>query len=53
VPAVEDGEELAALEADAEAAPAEEDDTFIEEVDEETPDMADLVDTPAEDEEKQ
>jgi len=53
VPAVEDGEELAALEGEEEAAPAEEDDTFIEEVDEETPDMADLVDAPAENEEKQ
>ena len=53
MPAVEDGEELAALEGEEEAAPAEEDDTFIEEVDEETPDMADLVDAPAENEEKQ
>ena len=53
VPTVEDGEELAALEVEEEAAPAEEDDTFIEEVDEDTPDMAALVDTPAEDEEKQ
>jgi uncharacterized protein (TIGR02300 family) len=53
VPAVEDGEELATLEGEEEAAPAEEDGSFIEEVDEETPDMADLVDAPAEDEEKQ
>ena len=53
VPTVEDGEELAALEGEEEPAPAEDDATFIEEVDEETPDMASLVDTPAEDEEKQ
>jgi uncharacterized protein (TIGR02300 family) len=33
VPTVEDGEELAALEGEEEPAPAEEDDTFIEEVD--------------------
>jgi len=53
VPSVEDGEGLAALESEEEPAPAEEDDTFIEEVDEEAPDMTGLVDTPAEDEEKQ
>ena len=53
VATVEDGEELAALEGEGEPAPAEEDDTFIEEVDEEAPDMTGLVDTPAEDEEKQ
>jgi len=34
-------------------APADENDAFIEEVDKETPDMAALVDTPADDEEKQ
>src|SRR5215813_2814974 len=46
VPIVEDGEELAALEGEEEAAPVEADDTFIEEVDEDTPNMAGLVDTP-------
>jgi hypothetical protein len=53
VPSVEDGEGLATLESEEESAPTEEDDTFIEEVDEETPDMAGLVNTPAEDDEKQ
>jgi uncharacterized protein (TIGR02300 family) len=52
VPAVEDAEELATLEGEEESTPAEEDDTFIEEVDEEAPDMTGLVDTP-EDDEKQ
>jgi len=52
VPA-EDATELDTLEDEEGPAPADENDAFIEEVDEETPDMAALVDTPADDEEKQ
>ena len=47
VPAAEDGEELATLEGEEEAAPAEEDDTFLEEVEEESSDMSGIVDAPA------
>ena len=47
VPAAEDGEELAALESEEETAPAEEDDTFLEEVEEESSNMSGIVDAPA------
>jgi len=47
VPAAEDGEELATLEGEEETAPAEEDDTFLEEVEEESSDMSGIVDAPA------
>ena len=47
VPAAEDGEELATLESEEETAPAEEDDTFLEEVEEESSDMSGIVDAPA------
>jgi len=49
----DDGAELVALEGEEEPAPADEDDTFIEEVDGEAPDVTGFVDTSAEDEEKQ
>jgi len=46
VPAAEDGEELAGLESEEESVPAEEDDTFLEEVEENSSDMSGIVDTP-------
>jgi uncharacterized protein (TIGR02300 family) len=49
VPAAEDGEELATLESEEETAPAEEDDTILEEVEEESSDMSGIVDTPGDD----
>jgi hypothetical protein len=49
----EDGTELGTLEDEEASAPADDNETFIEEVDEESPDMAGLVDAPADDDEKQ
>jgi uncharacterized protein (TIGR02300 family) len=46
VPAAEDGEELAGLESEEESAPTEEDDTFLEEVEENSSDMSGIVDAP-------
>jgi hypothetical protein len=51
VPTEEDAEQIA-LENEEDTAPAEEDDTLIEEVDEDSPDMAGIVDAP-EDNDKQ
>ena len=47
VPAAEDGEDLAGLDSEEESAPAKEDDTFLEEVEEDSSDMSGIVDTPA------
>jgi hypothetical protein len=47
VPSAEDGEELAALESEEETAPAEEADTFLEEVEEDSSDMSGIGDAPA------
>ena len=47
VPTAEDGEEFAALESEEESAPAEEDDTFLEEAEEESSDVSGIVDAPA------
>ena len=46
VPAAEEGEELAGLESEEESTPAEEDDTFLEEVEEDSSDMSGIVDAP-------
>jgi uncharacterized protein (TIGR02300 family) len=46
VPAAEDGEELAGLESEEETTPVEEDDTFLEEVEEDSSDMSGIVDAP-------
>jgi len=46
-PAAEDGEELAGLESEDETTPADEDDTFLEEVEEDSSDMSGIVDAPA------
>jgi len=46
VPTAEDGEELAGLESEEESAPAEEDATFLEEVEEDSSDMSGIVDAP-------
>ena len=51
VPTEDDAEQIA-LENEEDTAPAEEDDTLIEEVDEDSPDMAGIVDAP-EDNDKQ
>jgi len=46
VPTAEDGEELTGLESEEESAPAEEDATFLEEVEEDSSDMSGIVDAP-------
>ena len=45
----ENGAELPTLEDEAGSAPADEDETIIEEVDDDSPDMSDIVDAPAAD----
>jgi uncharacterized protein (TIGR02300 family) len=49
----EEGAELVALEGEEDTAPADGDETFIEEVEEESTDMSGIVDAPAEDDQKQ
>jgi len=46
---VENAAELATLEDEEESAPADEDKTIIEEVDDDSPDMSDIVDAPVAD----
>ena len=48
VPALEDGEEIVGLESEEASAASEDDDTFLEEVEEDSSDMSGIVDAPGE-----